>query len=59
MEYYQNLLQPDYGALTLHGNKDSWTKLLRVPYMGDVGSYPYTKALYLPADDQVPTQISS
>lgn len=36
-----------------YGNKYSWTKLFRVPYMGDVGSCPYTKALYLTEDDQV------
>jgi hypothetical protein len=49
----------DVWLMKEYGNKDSWTKLLCVPYMGDVGSYLYTKALYLTEDDQVPTQISS
>jgi F-box interacting protein len=87
-ESYQELVQPDYGAvkvvtLTLevvrdclcilahsdtfsdvwlmkeYGNKDSWTKLFRIPYTGDVGSCPYTKALYVSEDDQVLLECQS
>lgn len=43
----------DVWLMKEYGNNDSWTKLFRVPYMGDVGSCPYTKALYLTEDDQV------
>jgi F-box interacting protein len=35
------------------GNKNSWTKLFRVPRMGDVGSGIYDRALYIYEDDQV------
>ncbi|CAK8571741.1 unnamed protein product [Lathyrus sativus] len=81
-ESYRELLQPDYGGVTVvtlslgvlrdclcilshtdtfsdiwlmneYGNKDSWTKLFRVPYTGDVGDCPYTKALYVSEDDKV------
>jgi F-box interacting protein len=36
-----------------YGNKDSWTKLFRVPRMGDVGDGIYNRALYIYEDDQV------
>ena len=42
-----------------YGNKDSWTKLFRVPCMGDVGSCSYTKALYITEDDQVLLQYQA
>jgi len=43
----------DVWLMKEYGNKDSWTRLFRVPYMGGVGSDPYTKALYIYEDDQV------
>ncbi|XP_058723823.1 F-box/kelch-repeat protein At3g23880-like [Vicia villosa] len=43
----------DVWLMTEYGNKDSWTKLFHVPYMGDVGSCPYTKALYVSEDEKV------
>jgi F-box interacting protein len=43
----------DVWLMKEYGNKDSWTKLFRIPYTGDVGSCPYTKALYVSEDDQV------
>ncbi|KAL5097274.1 hypothetical protein RYX36_001601 [Vicia faba] len=87
-ESYQELLQPDYGQVTVvtlslgvlreclcilshsdtfsdvwlmteYGNKDSWTKLFHVPYTGDVGSWPYTKALYVFEDDKVLLECQS
>ncbi|KAJ1428800.1 F-box-like domain superfamily [Sesbania bispinosa] len=43
-----------------YGNKESWSKLFRVPYMGDPGySYPYTKALYISEDDEVLLEFQS
>ena len=42
-----------------YGNKDSWTKLFRVPYIGDVGSCIYTRALYIYEDDQVLLEFRS
>ena len=36
-----------------YGNEDSWTKLFRVPNMGDVSSFPYTRALHVYEDDIV------
>lgn len=87
-ESYRELLQPDYGGVTVvtlslgvlrdclcilshsdtfsdiwlmneYGNKDSWTKLFRVPYIGDVGSCPYTKALFVSEDDKVLLEYQS
>ena len=52
----------DYSEIWLmkeYGNKDSWTKLLRVPYMGGVGSCIYTRALYIYKDDQVLLEFRS
>nr|AFK46050.1 unknown [Medicago truncatula] len=43
----------DVWLMKEYGNQDSWTRLFRVPYMGGVGSDPYTKALYVYEDDQV------
>jgi hypothetical protein len=41
-----------------YGNKESWTKLFRVPYMGDadvqdLNFCPYNKALYVSNDEQL------
>ncbi|XP_061359681.1 F-box/kelch-repeat protein At3g23880-like [Gastrolobium bilobum] len=87
-ESYQELLQPDYGGVTVltltlgvlrdclcilshsdtfsdvwlmkdYGNKESWTKLFSVPYMGNPDSYPYTKALHISEDDQVLLEFQS
>ncbi|XP_058723824.1 F-box/kelch-repeat protein At3g23880-like [Vicia villosa] len=43
----------DVWLMQEYGNKDSWTKLIRVPNMGDVGSRPYAKTLYVSEDDKV------
>ncbi|KAK7303218.1 hypothetical protein RJT34_14120 [Clitoria ternatea] len=42
-----------------YGNKESWTKLFSVPYMGNPDSFPYTKALYISEDDQVLLEFQS
>ncbi|KAL2579985.1 hypothetical protein GLYMA_15G101700v4 [Glycine max] len=42
-----------------YGNKESWTKLFRVPYMGISDSYLYTKALCISEDDQVLMEFNS
>ncbi|GAU18092.1 hypothetical protein TSUD_52030 [Trifolium subterraneum] len=36
-----------------HGNEQSWTKLLSVPYMTDGRSFAYSRAVYVSEDDQV------
>ncbi|XP_058723822.1 F-box/kelch-repeat protein At3g23880-like [Vicia villosa] len=43
----------DVWLMKEYGNKDSWTKLFHVPYMGDLGSCPYTKVLYVYEDDKI------
>jgi F-box interacting protein len=43
----------DIWMMKEYGNANSWTKLLRVPYIGDFQCYAYTKPLYLYEDDRV------
>jgi F-box interacting protein len=43
----------DVWLMKEYGNEDSWTKLFRVPNMGDVSSFPYTRALHVYEDDIV------
>ena len=43
----------DVWIMKEYGNINSWTKLLRVPYIGDRDFYFYNKALYISKDDQV------
>jgi len=49
----------DVGLMKEYGNKDSWTKLFRFPYMGGVRSGPYVKALYVSEDDQILLQYEN
>ncbi|KAK7359684.1 hypothetical protein VNO77_01647 [Canavalia gladiata] len=42
-----------------YGNRESWTKLFRVPYLGNPDSLPYTKALYISEDDQILLEFQS
>jgi hypothetical protein len=42
----------DVWLMEEYGIRETWTKLFRVSYMGNVGCYPYTKALYVTDDDQ-------
>lgn len=42
-----------------YGNRESWTKLFRVPYMGNPDSFPYTKALCISEDDAVLLEFQS
>ncbi|KAK7412628.1 hypothetical protein VNO78_04135 [Psophocarpus tetragonolobus] len=42
-----------------YGNKESWTKLFRVPYTGTSDSFPYTKAICISEDDQVLLEFQS
>lgn len=50
----------DVWVMKEHGNKESWTKMFSVRYMGDdVGLYTYTKALYISEDDQVLLEFHS
>ncbi|RHN72390.1 putative F-box domain-containing protein [Medicago truncatula] len=53
LELHQSNTFSDVWLMKEYGNQDSWTRLFRVPYMGGVGSDPYTKALYVYEDDQV------
>ncbi|CAJ2658510.1 unnamed protein product [Trifolium pratense] len=43
----------DVWLMKEYGNKDSWTKLFRIPYMGNFESCPYTTVTYVSEDDQV------
>lgn len=43
----------DVWLMEEYGNRETWTKLFRVPYIGNVGRCPYTNALYVTEDDQV------
>lgn len=43
----------DVWLMEEYGNRETWTKLFRVPYIGNVGHCPYTNALYVTEDDQV------
>jgi len=43
----------DVWVMKEYGNKNSWTRLYRVPYMEDQGLCPYTKALYISEDEQL------
>ncbi|CAL0301196.1 unnamed protein product [Lupinus luteus] len=42
-----------------YGNKESWTKLYRVPYMENTDSIPYTKALCISENDEVLLECQS
>jgi F-box interacting protein len=43
----------DVWVMKEYGNKKSWTRLYRVPYMEDRGLCRYTKALYISEDEQL------
>ncbi|KAI5447336.1 hypothetical protein KIW84_014978 [Lathyrus oleraceus] len=43
----------DVWLMKEYGNKDSWTKLFRLPHTRDLGSWMYGSALYVSQDDQV------
>ncbi|CAJ2661521.1 F-box/kelch-repeat protein At3g23880-like [Trifolium pratense] len=43
----------DVWIMKEHGNEQSWTKLLSVPYMTDARSFAYSRAIYVSEDDQV------
>ncbi|XP_039686646.1 F-box/kelch-repeat protein At3g23880 [Medicago truncatula] len=43
----------DVWIMKEYGNKKSWTRLYRVPYMEDRGLCRYTKALYISEDEQL------
>jgi F-box interacting protein len=43
----------DIWMMKEYGNEKSWTKLFKIPYIGDSGLYWHTKALYIYEDDQV------
>ncbi|XP_004486107.1 F-box/kelch-repeat protein At3g23880-like [Cicer arietinum] len=49
----------DVWLMKEYGNKNSWTKLFRVPFMEGVGCSPYTKALHISEDDQVLLEFDS
>ncbi|PNX86809.1 F-box protein [Trifolium pratense] len=48
----------DFWIMKEHGNEQSWTKLLSVPYMTDPEFYAYSRVLYVSEDDQVLMQVS-
>ncbi|XP_050909291.1 F-box/kelch-repeat protein At3g23880 [Lathyrus oleraceus] len=43
----------DVWLMKEYGNKDSWTKLFRLPHTRNLGSWPLVYALYVSNDDQV------
>ncbi|XP_045791520.1 F-box/kelch-repeat protein At3g23880-like [Trifolium pratense] len=52
--------RPNYSDVWImkeHGNEQSWTKLLSVPYMTDPEFHGYRRAMYVSEDDQVLMQF--
>ncbi|XP_058728155.1 F-box/kelch-repeat protein At3g23880-like [Vicia villosa] len=43
----------DVWLMKEYGNKDSWTKLFRLPHTRNLGSCPHVSAIYVSHDDQV------